>query len=63
MTDHKTRHDAAQTVFENWDSTDGLDEGDLDLIRSMLERTPTERLREIQGVVDAAKALRSRRRG
>ncbi|MEE8524423.1 MAG: hypothetical protein V3T72_10870 [Thermoanaerobaculia bacterium] len=38
-----------------------LDEGDVSLIRSMLARTPTERLRTLQGIVDGVTALRDGR--
>ncbi len=38
-----------------------LDEGDISLIRSMLERTPSERLERLQDFVDGVVALRDGR--
>ena len=38
-----------------------LDEGDRSLIRSMLERTPTERLERLQDFADGIMALRNGR--
>ena len=40
----------------------GLDEGDLGLIRWMLELTPTERLEFAQGFAQSANLLRNARR-
>ncbi len=38
-----------------------LDEGDLSLIRAMLERTPTERLEKLQDFAEGIMALRNGR--
>ena len=38
-----------------------LDDGDISLIRSMLDRTPTERLERLQDVADGIVALRNGR--
>ncbi len=38
-----------------------LDDGDLSLIRSMLDRTPTERLERLQDFADGIMALRNGR--
>jgi hypothetical protein len=38
-----------------------LDEGDTSLIRSMLARSPTERLQTLQEIVDGVTALRDGR--
>ena len=38
-----------------------LDEGDISLIRSMLDRTPTERLERLQDFADGIMALRNGR--
>ena len=38
---------------------DGLDEGDVSLIRSMLERSPEERLEYLQSFIDTTVALRN----
>ena len=38
-----------------------LDEGDISLIRSMLDRTPTERLERLQDFADGIVALRDGR--
>ena len=38
-----------------------LDEGDISLIHSMLERTPSERLERLQDFVDGVVALRDGR--
>ena len=47
----------------DWPEVDasGLDEGDKSLIRSMLERTPMERLAYLQELVDGMVALRNGR--
>jgi len=45
------------------DAEEWLDEGDIMTIEHTLRMTPAERLKYAQGVVDAAKTIRSGRRG
>jgi len=50
--------DFDQLTLSKW----GLDWGDISLIRSKLELTPTERVRSAQSCVDSAFKLRNARR-
>jgi len=51
-------HESPSPHYSKW----GLDEGDLDLLRWMLEKTPAERLRYAEGFASSVEILRNGRR-